>query len=164
MEYNSSTSQTNTIFPRLGYHNVCARQWQGYSQWFISMFLRVRYPEAPSNGSTSIIILCTSSFSSMVGNSVGNAPLAHITLVQSHELFTHYVLQLAFRSLRDGPMIYANKSLDFSDILANLTHFGTEKSWSINTCCILASITTMCVGYLLLQYGAELEPADILNK
>ena len=35
---------------------------------------------------------------------------------------------------------------------------GTEKSWWTNTSCVLASITTMCVGYLLRQYGAELEP------
>ena len=47
VEYNFSTSHTNTKFPCLGYHNVCARQWQGYSPWVIEMFLRIRYPEAP---------------------------------------------------------------------------------------------------------------------
>ena len=129
------------------------------------MFLRVRYSEAPSNGSTSIMTLCTSSFSSMVGNSVGNAQLAFC--------FWNSLLLPSFNLMNSSPtascnspsdlfgtarMIFANKFYDLSDILANLTHFGTEKSWSTNTCCVLASITTMCVGYLLLQYGAELEP------
>ena len=57
-------------------HNVCARQWQRYFPWVIEMFLPVRYPEASSKGSTSVMIWCIPTSSSKVGISVGNAPLA----------------------------------------------------------------------------------------
>ena len=52
VENNSYTSHSNIVFSLLGYHNVCARQWQRYSPWVIKMFLQVRYPEASSNSST----------------------------------------------------------------------------------------------------------------
>ena len=100
----------------------------------------------------------------MVGNSVGNAPLAFF-LRKSLTLISLKFIKLSPTTPCKSPselfetarMIFVKKSYDLSDILANLTKFGTEKSWSTSTCCVLASNTTMCVGYLKLQYGAELE-------
>ena len=60
--------------------------------------------------------------------------------------------------------IFVNSSWDFSDILDILTHFGTKQSWSISLYCVLASITTWCIAYLLLQYGAPLDPPNTLNR
>ena len=44
----------------------------------------------------------------------------------------------------------------FSDILASLTHFGTEKTWS--TILLVLSPSTKCTGYLLLHIGAKVNP------
>ena len=129
------------------------------------MFLRVRYPEAPSNGSTSVIIRYTSSFSSMVGNSVVKTLLAFF-FWNSLTLSSLNLMKFSRTTSCNSPsdlfgtarMIFVSMSYNFSDILANLTHYGLKKNWSTNTCCVLASTTTMCVGYLLFQYGGELKP------
>ena len=67
VENSSSISHTNIKFPRLGYHKVCARQWQEYCPWVIRTILQVWYLETSSNGSLFVIIWCILSFSSIVG-------------------------------------------------------------------------------------------------
>ena len=135
VENNSSTSHTNLKFSRLGYHNVCTSEWQGYSQWVIKTLLQVRCSEASSNGSTSLMVCCSPSFSSLVGNSVGNAQLAFFfwnSLTLPSLNFINFSPTTSYNSPSDlfgtAQTIFDNNSYDVSDILANLTHFGTEKN------------------------------------
>ena len=55
MESGSPQSQINTRLLRPGYHHVCNKQWQGNSSCVYMMLLHLRFPEASSSGSTSII-------------------------------------------------------------------------------------------------------------
>ena len=64
MESSSPHSQINTRLLRPGYHHVCSKQWQRNSSCVDIMLLQLRFPEASSSGSTSIITRFTSSFPS----------------------------------------------------------------------------------------------------
>ena len=64
MESSSPQSQINTRLLRPGYDHVCSNQWQGNSLCVDMMLLQLRFPDASSSGSTSIITRWTSSFSS----------------------------------------------------------------------------------------------------
>ena len=54
--------------------------------------------------------------------------ITHITLTQLHKIFTHFICSSASDLFKTARMIFVNNSFDLSDILANLTHFCTEKS------------------------------------
>ena len=64
IENSSSQTQINTRLLRPGYHHVCSKQWQGHSSCVSMRLLQLRFPDASSNGSTSIITQWISSFSS----------------------------------------------------------------------------------------------------
>ena len=64
MASSSPQSQINTRLLSSCYHHVCSKQWQGNSSCVDMMLLQLRFPEASSSGSTSIITRWNSSFSS----------------------------------------------------------------------------------------------------
>ena len=74
MESISPQSQINTRLLRPEYHHVCSKQGQGNSSCVNLMLLQLRFPEASSCGSTSIITRWISSFSSTALQSVAVGP------------------------------------------------------------------------------------------